>query len=855
MQQGASNTTQLVAKKSTWLDTLLDGDVTPDADDAGATARPAMRKLRALQRAFSALQWAEIEAPCADEALLFKWGDLSVLAHIHTGLEAELFRAFDPMLQREVALKLRGIAPTSAVSLSDAALSEPASVADRVFIQSAQRLATVRHPNVLAVQGAALHEGRAGMWMDLVQGETLSAHIIRHGQLSAKDLLTLATQLSSALCAVHAKALTHGELVPNKVICETAIEGRYLLLGGGVASGLEAELTTNCAIAQVIAQAQEADIRALGCLVFFAATASTFTGDSSALTQRGDLSAGLRTLVRSIVELSATTLTAQQLFVQCQGLRDAPAREQRARLRRTLLYLLIGVLISSLVTILFTLHARTVAQTQRDRAVTVRDFLLNVLRAPNPNQSATPTYQLVQIFANAITSVPKTFAADPRTEAQLLHQFGRSMIVFDQDTQALNALTRADARFAQAGVKIAEPERIETRSFLSDVYRTRRNYPAAWALTKAQAQLCARGQVLIITNPRACVAIINDHIEATGYGGDALQALELVSTNLALEKSAQLELEYESVFTTYLGGVMLRDAGRFADSRAAFVRLSERTLSAVPAGHPGLLTDFMWLSWSADDLGEIALAQSLNNAAWVGRAALYTASSRYVLEVRIQAATLALHAGDHVRATSLAKALINEVPNTLASAHFIEQAVVLAALAEGAAATSATASRSRQATGQAIGQATGPNITEAALIATEQSRLRALGASAPKLAELRLNLSAVAILRGKFARAKALLAESSAVSAQPNAAYLAPLYMQLQSHMASAQTPPNVALAEHLRARAAQLLQQQNRWLFDPVAGRWIGSLTDPALEVRTLTLIAEKIRARRATSNASTVP
>ena len=843
------------AKHRVWLEALLDGDVTPNVDDGNGAASPAIRKLLGLQRAFNELHFADLDSPADLSLVQFKWDELSVLEQIHGGQDAELFRAFDPTLQREVALKLRrseALSGLTAPGLATPGATVPGSTApgstapwstlnaaDGHFIHAARRLATVRHPNVLAVHGAALHEGRAGMWMDLIQGETLAARIARDGPLSANAILQLATQLSSALRAVHAKAIVHGKIVPTNVIVEVENAGRFLLMDFAANAGSEKASSP-------ASESPAADIQALGTLLYFAATAAPFTGNFSVIEQRSDLSQGLRALLRLILATSLAeaearqtsfaepakrharvkSLSAQQIMAQCQQLRDAPAAEQRARLRRAVVYVLVGALLVSSVALFFTLRARAAAEVQRNRVVAVRDFLLDVLRAPNPTQSANPAQGLEQLFDYAIAAVPKTFSDDPHTEAQLLQQFGRSMVVFDQHLQARNALMRADQLFAQVGVLTSGPERVETRSYLSDVYRIMREFSAASALTDAQAQLCLASRPLLL-EPRTCVAIINDHIEAVGYGGDPTAALKLVQVNLALEKSAGLEQDYESVFTTYLAGVMLRDVGRFADSRAAFIELAERTLVAVPAGHPGLLTDLMWLAWSANDLGEFKLAQTLNDAAWQGRAVLYPASSRYVVEVRMQAATLALHSGDAARAVVLARALIDELPNNVAFASFIEQALVLAALAGDT------------------------EISDAMLLNAEKTRAVALGEAAPKLAELRLSLAAVALLRAQHARAANLIAAATrtinGTITGPNAAYLAPMLALLQGHLAEREVPANIVFATAARARAKQLLIAQSRCLFDPISATWVGKTADSnaASELRRISI---EIFARRAT-------
>ena len=91
-----------------WLEAMLDARPLPLAtDEIGVGLAVGFGKLASLQQAFSQLQWAELDAPPQYAAGQFKWRHLVVLEALDTLGGAEVFRAYDPMLQREVALKLR----------------------------------------------------------------------------------------------------------------------------------------------------------------------------------------------------------------------------------------------------------------------------------------------------------------------------------------------------------------------------------------------------------------------------------------------------------------------------------------------------------------------------------------------------------------------------------------------------------------------------------------------------------------------------------------------------------------------------------------------------------------------------
>jgi len=108
------------------------------------------------------------------------WGHLTVGSRIATGSFGRIYRAHDSHLNRDVALKLlRG----------DITQSRPV---ERLLTE-ARTLAQVRHPNVVTVHGADVRDGRAGLWMELVTGQTLDAWLNTHGPMGASEAATSAS--------------------------------------------------------------------------------------------------------------------------------------------------------------------------------------------------------------------------------------------------------------------------------------------------------------------------------------------------------------------------------------------------------------------------------------------------------------------------------------------------------------------------------------------------------------------------------------------------------------------------------------------------------------------------------------
>src|SRR5262245_9539323 len=155
------------------------------------------------------------------------WGHLTIASRIASGAFGRIYRAHDSHLNRDVALKLlRG----------DVTQFRPV---DRL-LSEARTLAQVRHSNVVTVHGADVRDGRAGLWMELIEGQTLEARLTAHGHIGAGEAATIGIDLCRALAAVHAAGLVHGDVKAQNVVREQG--GRIVLMdfGAGRAQGADA---------------------------------------------------------------------------------------------------------------------------------------------------------------------------------------------------------------------------------------------------------------------------------------------------------------------------------------------------------------------------------------------------------------------------------------------------------------------------------------------------------------------------------------------------------------------------------------------------------------------------------------
>lgn len=186
--------------------------------------RELIRSFRAISEIAGAHRsWQETGGGVSDPAvrkILKKWEHLEILEKVGKGSFGEVYRAHDPQLDRMVALKL--LSGGAAASLEEGKL-----------------LARVRHPNVATVYGADLQEGCVGLWMEFLEGRTLSELLREQGTFGAREATLIVVDLCRALAAVHACGILHRDVKAQNVMRETG--GRIVLMDFGIGRDLQSE--------------------------------------------------------------------------------------------------------------------------------------------------------------------------------------------------------------------------------------------------------------------------------------------------------------------------------------------------------------------------------------------------------------------------------------------------------------------------------------------------------------------------------------------------------------------------------------------------------------------------------------
>src|SRR5689334_12039823 len=132
-------------------------------------------------------------------------GRYEIRASLGAGGMGEVWVAYDPDLEREVAIK---------VLRDDAGGSS-----DRVrrFVQEAKAASALNHPNVAHVYEIGSQDDIRFIAMEIVAGETLRSRIAR-GPLPVDDALHIALQITAALAAAHKAGIIHRDIKPENII-------------------------------------------------------------------------------------------------------------------------------------------------------------------------------------------------------------------------------------------------------------------------------------------------------------------------------------------------------------------------------------------------------------------------------------------------------------------------------------------------------------------------------------------------------------------------------------------------------------------------------------------------------------
>src|SRR6185436_12767968 len=144
----------------------------------------------------------------------------TIVSKIGEGGMGEVWRARDPRLGRDVAIK---ILPATFTTNGDRL---------KRFEQEARATSALNHSNILTVYDIGTHNGSPYIVAELLEGEELRDRL-HHGQIPLRKAIDYAQQIVNGLAAAHEKGIVHRDLKPENLFITN--EERVKILDFGLA--------------------------------------------------------------------------------------------------------------------------------------------------------------------------------------------------------------------------------------------------------------------------------------------------------------------------------------------------------------------------------------------------------------------------------------------------------------------------------------------------------------------------------------------------------------------------------------------------------------------------------------------
>ena len=160
-------------------------------------------------------------------------GRYQVLDSIGYGAMGAVYKAFDPLIKRTLAIKtIRLDIPRQSPQYR--------SFIDR-FYHEARISGTLSHPNIVTLFDIGEEGGLPYLAMEFVEGETISSIVERGERFPPEKVIALVSQIASAVDYAHSKGVIHRDIKPSNLIL---YEGeRVKVTDFGIAKLVDAEMT------------------------------------------------------------------------------------------------------------------------------------------------------------------------------------------------------------------------------------------------------------------------------------------------------------------------------------------------------------------------------------------------------------------------------------------------------------------------------------------------------------------------------------------------------------------------------------------------------------------------------------
>jgi serine/threonine protein kinase/AmiR/NasT family two-component response regulator len=161
-----------------------------------------------------------------------KIGKYEVRAELGRGAMGTVFKCFDPLISRWVAIK----------AIVKATL-DPAELQQYInrFRHEAQAVGKLVHPRIVQIYDYGENDQLAYIVMELVNGKSLQAHLLNGASFSLPEIVQIIRPLLDGLGYVHSEGIVHRDLKPSNILINS--DGRIKICDFGIAHTESSELT------------------------------------------------------------------------------------------------------------------------------------------------------------------------------------------------------------------------------------------------------------------------------------------------------------------------------------------------------------------------------------------------------------------------------------------------------------------------------------------------------------------------------------------------------------------------------------------------------------------------------------
>ena len=138
------------------------------------------------------------------------------------GAQSTVWLAYDPRMEREVAIKVL----RSTAGSDDEAIKQ--------WLQEARSVGRVKHPSIVPVYEADVDGPHAYLVFEYVMGDTLEQILLRRGAMAARDAAAIMLDVLDAIAVAHTEGVVHRDIKPSNILIDNT--GRARVMDFGIAA-------------------------------------------------------------------------------------------------------------------------------------------------------------------------------------------------------------------------------------------------------------------------------------------------------------------------------------------------------------------------------------------------------------------------------------------------------------------------------------------------------------------------------------------------------------------------------------------------------------------------------------------